>query len=291
MNKEEKKELKALVRTMYDYQDMRIITKGRINATCGEDVEVNKKFMDEAIINEKEYSAIEYTLATSIKTEKRLMKEIKKIVHQEPIWKEFLINVRGCGELMAAAILSEFDIHIATTRSKMYQFAGLNPGSVQGKEILKITKKTDISKYEVIREYENQKGDKCAIVLSDEMIRGDKKTKGFLCPYNSWLRTKLLGVLADTMIRASGGESGINYAMKFYYPYKARLEQEENQVMHLGKMTAWKDVSKGHRDRAAKRYMIKNFLSDLYEHWRAIEGLEVRKSYQEDYLGHKHNAV
>lgn len=78
------------------------------------------------------------------------------------------------------------------------------------------------------------------------------------------------------------------YALNFYYPYKARLAQEENTVLHCGKMVAWKDVSDGHRDRSAKRYMIKMFLKDLYVAWRMIEGLPVRPSYQEEYLGHIH---
>jgi hypothetical protein len=35
--------------------------------------------------------------------------------------------------------------------------------------------------------------------------------------------------------------------------------------------------------------MIKMFVKDLYVAWRTIEGLEVRKPYQEEYLGKVHN--
>jgi len=57
---------------------------------------------------------------------------------------------------------------------------------------------------------------------------------------------------------------------------------------HIGKDKPWQEVSPKHRDRAAMRYTVKMFLKDLYPVWREIEGLPVRVSYQEEYLGHKH---
>lgn len=287
MTEQERKELKALVRTMYDYQDMRLRTAGRLRLKA-DDTGVNEENMDDAEISEKDYNTIEYVKLATAKIEKKINKEIKHIVEAQPIWKEFFVNVRGCGPLMTAACLSEFDIYRADTVSKMWQFAGLNPGQVRGKKIIKITKNIDMS--HVIREYENMKGEKCGIILSDEMIRGDKKKAGFVAPYNAWLRTKLCGVLAGGMIKAQHGETGKNYALDFYYPYKVRLEQEESTVMHIGKETAWMDVSKGHRDAAAKRYMIKMFLLDLYVAWRKAEGLPVREPYSAEYLNKRHSA-
>jgi hypothetical protein len=285
MNESKRKELRAMVRTMYDYQDMRIRTAGRLRLNA-DDFPVDETNMDDAEINEKDYETLEYVKLSTSKIEKKLAKEIQNILKTEAIYKDFFVNVRGCGPLMSAACLSEFDIHKADTVSKLWQFAGLNSGLVRGKKIIKITKDTDMS--QTIKAYENKKGEQCGIILTDEMIRGDKLTSGFVAPFNQWLRTKLIGVLAGGMIKAQNGDNGRNYAIDFYYPYKNRLEQEENKVLHLGKMTAWKDTTKGHRDSAAKRYMIKMFLKDLYVAWRTIEGLPVRPSYQEEYLGHKH---
>lgn len=285
MNETKRKELRAMVRTMYDYQDMRIRTAGRLRLNA-DDLLVDETNMDDAEISEKDYETLEYVKISTSKIEKKLEKEIKKIVKSVPVYNEFLLNVRGCAHLMSAACLSELDIYKAENVSKMWQFAGLNSGLVKGKKIVKIIKSTDTSR--LIRSYENKKGEKCGIILTDEMIRGDKLTAGFIAPFNQWLRTKLIGVLAGGMVKAQNGEKGKNYAIDFYYPYKHRLEQSENEVMHLGKMTAWKDVSKGHRDSAAKRYMIKMFLKDLYVAWRTLEGLPVREPYQEQYLGHKH---
>ena len=40
----------------------------------------------------------------------------------------------------------------------------------------------------------------------------------------------------------------------------------------------------------ARRIMLKEMLSDFYEIYRKLEGLEVRVRYEEEYLGRKHHA-
>jgi hypothetical protein len=280
MNKNTKMKLKTMVRTMYDYQDMRLRVDGRLRLKAdgtGQD----EKNMDDPIISEVDYEIINKVKEDTSSVEKYLMKEIEKIVKGTEIWKTFFEHVKGCGPLMAAVMLSEFDIEKATTVSKMWQFAGLNPGQVRGKKIIKITKKTNLDNYDVVRKYENKKGEKCALVVTDELIRGEKLTSGFLSPYNQWLRTKLCGVLAGSFLKSKS-----EYALDFYYPYKERLENEENCIAGTDKK--WKDESKGHRDNAAKRYTVKKFLIDLYVAWRECEGLSVRVPYAEEYLGKKH---
>ena len=129
------------------------------------------------------------------------------------------------------------------------------------------------------------KGEEHAHVLTHDLIKADRLTPGYLAPFNQGLRTALAGVLANGFIKGQN-----YYALKFYYPYKTRLAQETSIVTcRVGKnekQIAWKDVSDGHRDSAAKRYMIKEFLKDLYANWRMLEGLEVRAPYQQEYLGH-----
>ena len=253
--------VRMLVRTREDFQSMRKKMDNRIGRTADgeqqnveqrtfrlEDLEMFKKIADDA--KEKE-----------VECEKNL----KRVLKRFPIWTEYLEGIKGVGTIAAGWIIGEFDIEKATTVSKMWQFAGLNPGLVKGK-----------------KRVDHEDG-KVEFVETGEMIRGDKLTPGHVSPFNQNLRTALVGVLADGFIKHQN-----YYAMEFYYPYKARLEQEENEVLHIGKDVKWKDVSKGHRDRAAKRYMIKMFLKDLYVAWRTIEGLPVRAPYQEEYLGHKH---
>jgi len=246
----QKEELRALVRTMYDMQDMRIRMGNRKmmkrDHTSQEDNGTKRPKSRDSKVALKITESFEY----SELAEDRLKNAIGEEIKNYPIYELFLKNVKGCGPLMSAVIISEIDITKAPYRSCIWQFAGMNPGLVKGRK--------------------NVNG---AIVQSEEMVRGDKKTKGFVSPYNSFLKTKLLGVLADCMIKSKSEYT------KFYYDYKNRLENEEK----------WKDESKMHRDKASKRYMIKMFLGDLYCRWRELEGLEVRCPYEEEYLGKKHH--
>ena len=101
---------------------------------------------------------------------------------------------------------------------------------------------------------------------------GNKATRVGIT-FNPFLKTKLIGVLASSFLRA-----GDNEYSRIYYTYKHRLE---NHAVH-------KEKTKGHRHNMSNRYMIKRFLVDLYIHWRTLEGLTVAPEYNEAKLGHKH---
>jgi len=174
------------------------------------------------------------------------------------LWKKFFVGVKGCGEVMAAVILTEIDIQIATTVSKIWQFAGCNPGQVLGKKM--------------------KKGKK---VLTADLIPGDRLTKGYLAPFNGFLAAKLKGVLA-----ANFHKSKSDY-LAYYRSYHHRLESM-NWGNDSKNPTDKNRPKAGHQHAASNRYMVKMFLRDLYEAWRTLEGLPVRGPYQEEYLGHKH---
>lgn len=254
MDKTIKLLLKALVHTLYDFQDFRIRTAGRLRIKANGEFQKNAG-LDDAYISHPDYILLKEIWKDTNRKESQIDKRIKDIITKLPIWTNFFEPIEGCAHITAAVCLSEFDIEKATTVSKLWQFAGLNPGMVLGK-VIKGT------------------GEKKEIVTTEEFIRGDKKKKGFLCPFNFWLRTKLCGVIATNFIMKQN-----EYALKFYYPYKDRLTNSEK----------WKDESKKHIDLAARRYMIKMFLKDLYVAWRTDQNLSVRPTYQEEYLGHKHD--
>ena len=221
-----------------------------------------------------------------LKQEKRIEKDLEGLLENQKVYNNWLKNIKGIGIISSGYLLSEFDINIANTVSKMTQYSGFNPGLVRGKKRVKKTEyKTEMG--EIITEIKNIKsGGKDYIIQTDEMIRGDRPTKGFVLPYNKPLRTHLVGVMAGNFIKQKN-----DYAKDFYYPYKERLEKESNKIVNEADKKykddgkPWKDVSKGHRDNAAKRYMVKMFLKDFYVAWREIEGLPVRKPYNEEYLG------
>lgn len=253
--------VRLLVRAREDFQSMR----KKMDNRAGRKADGTEQNIEERSINAEDLAMFIDISDNCREQEKSAEKNLKQVLKRFPVYTEYLLNVKGVGDIAAGHIIGNINIHEATTVSKIWQYCGLNPGMVRGK-----------------KRVEDKKGN-VTFETTDTMIRGDKLTAGFVSPFNKNIRTALVGVLADGFIKQQNF-----YCMEFYYPYKARLEQEENKVTHIGKDVEWKGVSKGHRDRAAKRYMIKMFLKDLYVAWRELEGLPVRAPYQEEYLGHKH---
>lgn len=175
------------------------------------------------------------------------------ILNEFPIWTQWLEDVKGCGPAMAGVLISEIDIHKAKYPSSLWKYAGLSVES-DGRG-------TSRRKEHLVKvQYTNKKG---------EQAERDSIT------FNPFLRTKILGVLVPSFLKSKNEEYST-----IYYDYKHRLE-------HHG---IWKEVAKGHRHNAATRFVAKQFLKDLYNHWRPMEGLSVAPTYQEAKLGHAHAA-
>lgn len=264
--------LKMLVRTRDDFQQMRKCNDNRLGVKADGD-EINDTKATRRAINVEDAEMIKAMSDELRRQESECEKKMMKVLKRFPIYTEWLSGVKGVGAVSAAWIISEIDIYRAENVSKIWQFCGLNSGMKEGK-----------------RRVENKDGT-FSHVPSGEMIRGDKLTPGFVAPFNKRLRVALLGVMCDGFIKQQN-----EYAMRCYYPYKHRLENSDNTVMEIRKAgskaqaVAWKDAKKAHRHRAAMRFMLKQFLVDLYVQWRTLEGLPVRAPYHEEKLGHKHAA-
>lgn len=180
-----------------------------------------------------------------------MFKTIGLALKQYPIWRAFLEGIKGVGPAMAGVIISEIDISKAKYSSSLWKYAGLD---VAGDGAGRSRRKEHL----VEREYENKDGEKAL-------------RKGIT--FNPFLKTKLIGVLGGSFLRA-----GDNKYSRIYRDYKTRLE---NHSKH-------KDKSKGWRHNMATRYMIKQFLVDLYTAWRELEGLPVAPPYAEEKLGIEH---
>ena len=168
-----------------------------------------------------------------------------------PIYTEFLQDIKGIGPAMAGVIVSEFDPHKSKYPSSFWKYAGLDVGeNGQG-----LSRKKE---HPIETEYVDKDG--------------EVKTKMGIT-FNPWLKTKLVGVLGSSFLRAKD-----SYYGQVYYNYKARLE---NHPAH-------KEKTKGHRHNMATRYAVKRFLVDLLRKWRELEGLEVSSEYSEGKLGMEH---
>ena len=256
---EQMESLRIFTRCFYDYQEERTALDGQLGMTKDGEAKKGRPDRDPGmlVILLKRRDSI-------LALEHEMELEVGRLIRKHPLWIDFLRDVKGVGEMMTAVIITQFNIYIATTVSKMWQFSGMNPGQVHGK----VWKK---------------KGGERTLVATEDMIRGDKKAKGFVCPFNSFLKAKMLGVLGSSFLKSNSPYR------RYYDDMKHRLESSDWGTASKNP-TDPKRPKAGHQHKAANRYMVKCFLRDLYVAWRTLEGLEVRPSYQEEYLNKKHSA-
>jgi hypothetical protein len=292
---QQKAALRKKVRMLYDVQRVRMQLAGRVNRA---------KEHENIQLYEVDKIVLERWAKSAVSLEKEMLKEVEGELKKIPYWVEHLSNkdvYYGIGPKMAAVILSEFDIEREETVSQMWAFAGLSVQPARKCGLCHAVVKKDGSHYERkadrIKEckkckatldpedrYEKDgkihcgacdaeiKTKKCPGGPTYEGMQRIRLSKGKKSPYNKFLKTKLVGVLADVLIKKKSEKW-----TKFYYDYK-----------HRKKSAGW-GVSDRHRDNAARGYMIKMLLKHIYVEWRTFEGLPVREPYQEQYLHHKHH--
>ncbi len=299
VNPEIKGQLRTLVRTYGDLQKLRIQMGNRIcrnfSAQLGQEdgmpqdelspeakevletLRAEYKLLADALtqVNLKRWQTVldahagiittpyEYVLAESYvrleQNEDRLGREIAALVSTHPLWTSYLVSVRGVGPILAAVILSELNPHLARHPSSFWKYAGLDvveDGLGRSKKAAHL----------VQRAYTDRNG--------KEAVR-DSIT------YNPFLKTKLIGVLGSSFLRAGGQYSEI------YRAYKHRLESRPD-VGLVAEAAKEAGATKLHRHNMATRYAVKLFLLDLWMHWRTLEGLPTGESYAEAKLGLRH---
>lgn len=184
------------------------------------------------------------------KVERRQFGQLEGVLLEFALYTQFLEPIRGIGPAMGAVIISEFDIHRARYVSSLWKYAGLDTGpDGRGRSRRK--------EHLVVRKYIDKQG---------------KEQERDSITYNPFLKTKLMGVLAGSFLRTGSSYRAV------YDGYKHRLQTDPRKA----------EWTKGHVNDAAKRYMIKMFLADLYAFWRPLEGLPVAPPYSEGKLGIVH---
>ena len=288
MEKTDRQNLKVLVRGAYDIQRLRIQMGNRIVAnfkaklgqspgTSEEELDEDAKkllaklrrhhaLMAEAVLKRRTKKTIfpgdevissftEFCLMDQYivleKSEDDHFAKLKKVVSEYPIFSRFLDGVKGCGPAMSGVIISEIDITKSRHPSSIWKYCGLDvAGDGKGRS----KKKEHLVK---------------AKYTTKEGTEAEKDSITF----NPFIKTKLLGVLGPCFLKAKNEKYSQMYA-----DYKHRLENH----------ATYKDVSKGHRHNMAMRYIVKQFLVELYTKWREIEGLPVSVPYAEAKLGLVH---
>jgi hypothetical protein len=288
--------------------------------TKAEGIVPKGRFTGNAVISDYTELCLLDQYKTLEKQEARHFRGLSYALEDYPIYTEFLRNVDGVGPAMAGVIISEIDITKATYSSSLWAYAGLDtvmwfelkqryhddaPARLYrrhpegdfttfgpkwmelGYEFLLTRKSTneklgtyglpDLGEATEKQGWGTGRSRKKESLVERSYINKDKELASRVgITFNPFLKTKLMGVLAGCFLRAGNEKYG-----GIYRAYKERIEQVEK----------WKEKTKGHRNNAAQRYMMKQFLVDLYVKWRTIEGLEVHPSYQEAKFGHADKAA
>lgn len=185
-----------------------------------------------------------------------LVKEMNLILPNEKIF-PWMKEIRGLGPQLSGIIISEIDIHKAETVSKIWKYAGLDclpNGEGRSRKEGHLVERAFVNK------------------------DGEEDTRMSIT-FNPFLKTKLIGVLGTSFIRLNNP-----VYRKIYDDYKNRIALRE------ALLPKEKQRCKKHINAMAIRYMIKQFLRDLYMAWRAIEGLPITEEYAVRKLGLVHHA-
>lgn len=224
--------------------------------------------LDEAEHMEFIKSYCDYRMAQNyddmLRTESNALKPIEDMVKQHPMWTNFFAGVQGCGVTMAAICLAYFNPDTARHASSFWKYCGLDvvtdkDGNPAGHD----------KRYTVEVEYVT--------------ANGEIKTKKSL-GYNPFLKSKVVEVLGGSIIKQcvrkdeDGNKVYKGYA-KAYADYMNRLDNHAEK----------KEYTKYHKHRMAQRYMVKQFVRDMWYVWRDLCGYQLEDPYEVAFLGRKHH--
>jgi len=196
-----------------------------------------------------EVEEYEYYINMLKNAEDRLSKEISNILEYHPLWNDWLKYVKGVGKFWTACIIAWIDdISRFPNVSKLWKYSG----------------------YAVI----------------DGV--GQRKRRGQRPSFNIKLKA-LFYKIGVNLLKAHSVYSEIYEKAKKYYSgrkdileyHKKKAEESEKESVKLS-LAGYKN----HIHMMALRRMIKIFISHVWYVWRKGEGLEVKKPYPIDILGH-----
>lgn len=216
--------LKIVTGRYLSYQRLRISVSNSISSSASHECTI------------KESDELQVIIEEAKKIERMLENAIIKSVQRFPEYQDFFSQIRGIGPINSAILITEIDVKKLYSVRALLQYCGLNPGkSVKGKKFVN--------------------GE---VIVTDQPIPSDKKVKGFLAPFNPVLKSRLLGPIADNMIRWNSQYASV---------YRDKMEElKTSEKLCPDGITKWKDTAVPYRVKASRKKMIDCFVRDLYKY-------------------------
>ena len=268
-------ELRRVSDCLYDVQDVRIRTAHRLRG-----------------LPKEVYGVYPRSL---LDIEKQLTKQLNTLLKQVPVWNYWLKDVKGVGPRLAGAILSRIAVKYQVVEKLD------NVTEIQRRFAVKFQNKPGylIPVYRGIQAFPNvsKLWAYCGLHVEDGVA--PRRRRGERVDWNPTLKMLLLGRLATSFIRTARGEKyeQIYRKQKSYYMspekygpalqdprkcprYEECIKRLRQAAKRLGRMEKHPPC-RAHIDAMARRYMIKEFVKDLWIEWRKAENLPIFPPYWE----------
>lgn len=296
-------ECRYLVDLYYQLQDFRIATNNQIRAIVKSDT------------NEP-HEVISFFAEQFEKLEKDIKKVLKAYVEKQAIG-QWLLSVTGIGEVISAGLIANLDIRKAKTAGAFWRFCGLDPtvewlGTARAEKLVdevcgdkkrfdfedlaKLSVATTWNYDSILAHFDQTKDDPVKITRTNIVNYFAR------IPYNKRMHT-LAYKIGESFVKVQNNPKDVYgklFAQRKAYEnaknealeYKA---QAEDKVSKVGKHTeAYKWYSQdmlppGHIHARARRWVVKLFLSHLFDKWYRLEfNEEPPKPFAISQLGHAH---
>ncbi len=189
--------LRHKVRMLYDLQRIRLQIGGR---------GLKRPAKIKIELHEIDKQILDHRAKDLHRSEKQALRDVEAHLRTIGFYRDVLCEKRGIGPTMAGVILSEFDIEHEDCVSKMWSFAGLKPIETKRCKKCHIPVDGDLK-----HPRELPKNVKCDLRGKKLIPSGTyasakaaKPVKGEKLAYNSFLRSKLCGVLGAVLLKSVG---------------------------------------------------------------------------------------
>lgn len=141
----------------------------------------NRNKTDTVVLDEADLEFLDAMSSGLKAVEATALREVARLLKGMAIWEEWLMHQRGIGPTMAGVLVSWIDIDKADTVSKIWAYAGLHTVAVEGQEGVR---------------------------------KAPRPTRGQFAGFNPWLRSKLVKVMGDNLIKSVGLDERGYYTSK-----------------------------------------------------------------------------
>ena len=207
-----------------------------------------------------------------------------------PIWDEWLSGVKGVGPRMGGLLVAETHIEKCDTISKLWAWYGLAVKDGKAQVRIKGAKAN----------FNPWRKSKVLKILGESLIKQGDKYYELYCNYKNRKETQMVnpcmccngtGKAKRTEEHQDGNEV-VTFDTDVVEYVKVKTETKLVTCWNCngtGGPAPW-GCSKMHRHNAAMRYMVKQFLADLWIAWRHLEGLPITQSYAQRFMPEMHPA-